>query len=124
MVAFVFQQYLASKSMPHVAFLLGLSHVSPPRGGNSWTPSSVRTDLTHPLYVGEYAVAGYREHLKELRIITTEDFDMVQKTLGRYREGHEKRPQMPTERKASMLNKMAAKYEAYLSATVAPRARS
>ena len=118
-VTFIFQQYLISKSMPHVAFVLGMNHVKPPRGGKSWTAASVRTVLMNRLYVGEYSVAGTSDHLEELRIVSVEEFALVRGHLGRDIARGSERPQMPPIRKASTLDRVWGRYEAFLKSAVA-----
>jgi len=117
-VAFIFQQYLVSKSMPQVAFVLEMNRVKSPRGGKSWTVASVRTVLTNRLYVGEYSVAGSSDHLEELRIVPGEKFALVQEHLGRYKARGSERPQMPPVRKASTLDRVWERYETFLKSTV------
>jgi site-specific DNA recombinase len=114
-VRFIHKQYMTCKSAPQVAFVLNMNGVRPVRGAAEWRPGVIRTILQNRIYTGEYNVAGHVEHLSELAIVDTYQFDEVQRILGRYARAHAPRPPMPITRKAMMIDKMKAKYDEYLA---------
>lgn len=109
----IFGMYLADKSLPEVAYRLNQKQI-PTRKGH-WNARAVRDVLTNRLYIGKYAVAGFKDDIPELRIITDEVFEKGKTMMERYRAGHADRPGMPSDRKAAEIQRLHERYIEFLN---------
>jgi len=105
----IFNMYLQERSMAQVAYQLNMEGIKTKRGGD-WTARAVRDILTNKLYIGEYNVAGIRQHVKEYAIIDNEIFDKAQRVRLRFKRGVGKKPKMPLDRKATKIEKILRRF--------------
>jgi site-specific DNA recombinase len=105
----IFEMYLAEMSLPEVANRLNQQRIPTKKG--HWNARAVRDVLINRIYIGKYEVAGFKEDIPELRIISDEDFNICKEIMERYRAGHANRPCMPFNRKAAEIQRL---YEWYL----------
>ena len=74
----IFNLYIRQKSMAQVAFLLNREGIRTKKGGK-WTARAVRDIITNNLYIGEFCVAGVKEHLEKYRILNDKTFQKAKK---------------------------------------------
>jgi site-specific DNA recombinase len=109
----IFRMYLAEKSLPQVAYRLNQKQIPTKKG--RWNARAVRDVLTNRIYIGKYEVAGFKDDIPELRIITDEAFDRCKAIMERYRAGHADRPRMPSDRKATEIQRLHEWYLDFLN---------
>jgi site-specific DNA recombinase len=110
----IFTRYLALKSMPQLAYELNNNQITTKKG-NKWNANSVRHVLTNELYIGNYSVAGYEEHIEEYQILEERLFFKVQKIRLRHKTGKKRKPKMPKARRKQKANKLVKEFTDYLT---------
>ena len=109
----IFNMYIREKSMAQVAFLLNREGIQTKKGGK-WTARAVRDIITNNLYIGDFCVAGVKEHTEKYRILSDETFQKAQKIRRRFEKKGAKRPFMPLERKGVKIEEMIRRYNQVL----------
>jgi len=110
----IFETYIETKSMPHVAFLLNREGIKT-KEGNEWTARAVRDILCNEIYVGMFKVAGVEAYIEEYRIIEDGLFEKAKEMRLRFKNGKGKREPMHEERKKGMIDRIFDEYFAYLN---------
>jgi len=98
----IFQSYLDEKSMPDVAVQLNRRGVTT-KAGEEWSRQSVKKVLSNDLYVGEYEVAGYQEHVPEYRLMEDDLFEAVEETRFRFQRAQTEMDENRRESKAKQV---------------------
>ena len=109
----IFNMYIREKSMAQVAFLLNKEGIRTKRGGK-WNARAVRDIITNNLYIGDFCVAGVKEHVEKYRILSDEIFQEAQRIRRRFERKGAKRPLMPLERKGVKIEDMIRRYNQVL----------
>ena len=110
----IFELYVETKSMPHVAFLLNKEGIKT-KEGKGWTAPTIKKVLDNGIYTGRFRVAGVDDYVEEYRIIDDELFEKARKIRLRFRNGEGRRESMPAERKRGLIDRIFQEYFAYLS---------
>lgn len=110
----IFLMYIDKKSMPQVAFELNEENIRTKKG-KEWNARAVRGILKNELYIGEYEVAGFEDHVEEYRIIEDSLFEKATETRNRFKKKEgAKRGKMPEERKKKKLDRILNQYHEFL----------
>ena len=107
LVRTIFNQYLRERSMPEVAYHLNSEGVFT-KQDEEWCRQSVNTVLSNELYIGDYSVAGFEDHVEEYRIISDERFNTVEDVRYRFQRG---RNEMDEARKQSKAERVLEQYK-------------
>ena len=113
LVTKIFNEYLKTSSMPQVAFNLNQKRILT-KNGKQWNGRAIRTILTNRLYIGRYNVAGFRDYVKDYRIINDDVYENVTRVRLRYRHGTGKRPSMPRTRRLKTIENVFNRYQQFL----------
>jgi len=92
--------------MPQVAFLLNEADLSTKKG-NDWTRQAVNTVLSNDLYIGDYHLAGFDDHVPEYRILSDELFNLVEDVRYRFQSNTD----MQKSRKQSKAERLLSEYK-------------
>jgi site-specific DNA recombinase len=103
----IFNLYLEVESMPKVAVQLNRQGITT-KAGKDWCRQSVRKVLSNDLYVGEYEVAGYQEHVPEYRLFEDDLFEAVKDVRYRFQQS---RDEMNADRKQSKTDQVLSAYK-------------
>ena len=109
----IFNMYIRERSMAQVAFLLNREGIRTKRGGK-WNARAVRDIITNNLYIGDFCVAGVKEHVEKYRILSDEIFQEAQRIRRRFERKGAKRPLMPLDRKGVKIEDMIRRYNQVL----------
>jgi len=101
--------YVKSKSFPHTAFLLNKQGIKTKKV-KEWNARAVRDIVTNELYVGRFNVAGFRDYVREYKILDTKLFKKANTIRTRYTKEKAKRPPMPKDRKTLKIEKIFNRY--------------
>jgi site-specific DNA recombinase len=99
------RMYVREKSMPRVAYLLN-DEDTRTKSGEEWTTQAVKKIVSNEVYIGEYRVAGYEEHVEEYQILSEDLFEEVKATRFRFQSD-----EMETERKESKSDRILQQYK-------------
>lgn len=105
----IFRMYIREKSMAQVAFLLNREGISTKKGGK-WTARAIRDIITNNLYIGDFCVAGVKEHIEKYRILSDKTFRKAQDIRCRFKSKGAKRTVVPLDRKTAKIEKMIKRY--------------
>ena len=105
----ILRMYVRSKSFPQTAFLLNIEGIKT-KNGKEWSDKAVRDIVTNEIYIGQFRVAGFRDYVKEYRIVDTKLFKRATQIRTRYPRGKAKRPPMPPDRKTLKIEKIFNQY--------------
>jgi site-specific DNA recombinase len=111
--------YTRSKSFPHTAFLLNKQRIKTKKV-KEWNARAVRDIVTNELYVGRFNVAGFRDYVREYKIVDTKLFKRANTIRTRYTKGKAKRPPMPKDRKTLKIERIFNRYTELLEKPDAP----
>ncbi len=103
----IFRIYLEERSMPQVAFLLNEMGVTTKKG-DQWCRQSVKTILSNEIYIGNYELADYSDHVEEYRILPDELFQAVVETRFRFQNSNTR---MDSDRKESKAEKVLTNFK-------------
>lgn len=103
----IFRLYLEEESMPRVAVQLNRQEVTT-KTGEDWCRQSIGKVLSNDLYVGEYEVAGYQEHVPEYRLMKNDLFEAVKDVRYRFQQS---RDEMDADRKQSKTDQVLSAYK-------------
>jgi site-specific DNA recombinase len=110
----IFELYIETRSMPHIAFLLNKEGIRT-KDGKEWTAPTIKKILDNEIYIGRFRVAGVDDYVEEYRIIEDELFQKARKIRLRFRNGEGRRESMPEERKKGLIDRIFQEYFAYLN---------
>ncbi|MCD6241718.1 recombinase family protein [Candidatus Bathyarchaeota archaeon] len=105
----IFSMYIREKSMAQVAFLLNREGIRTKKGGK-WTARAVRDIITNNLYIGDFCVAGVKEHVEKYRILSDETFQKAQEIRRRFEKKGAKRPLVSLDRKTAKIEEVMRRY--------------
>lgn len=103
----IFHLYLDLKSMPQVAVQLNRRGVTT-KSDDDWCRQSVRKILSNELYIGEYEVADYQEHVPEYRLMDDDLFTAVEEARFRFQRSQ---CEMDTDRKESKADQVLSAFQ-------------
>lgn len=108
----IFDEYIQRKSMPSVVEYLNEGVDT----HNQWTKNDVNKVLKNKLYIGEFCVGGFSDHVEEYRIISDEIFDQAERIRMRFQRPENcGRPDMSDGRKSSTVNSVLSEYMSFLT---------
>jgi site-specific DNA recombinase len=103
----IFQMYIEERSMPQVAYLLNEEGVQTKRG-DSWSRQAIKKVLSNELYIGEYQVAGFEDHVESYRILDDDLYEKVTETRYRFQHSQDT---MNKDRKQTKGNRILSQYK-------------
>lgn len=106
----IFHMYLQLKSMPQVAYELNKRGLKTHRQ-KRWTNMSVKKILDNEIYIGKYNVSGVEAYIKELKIISENQFNKAKELRNRYME---KPKTITEERRLGTIEHVFNEYLAFL----------
>jgi len=103
----IFRMYLKYRSMPRVAHELNQQGETT-KDGEKWTRWAVRKILSNDLYLGEYQLGEYEDHVEDYRIVSDELFEAVTQTRYRFKQ---EKDEMDKDRKESKAEKILNEFK-------------
>lgn len=108
----IFTLYTKQKSMPEVAEILNKEKIEiTNKKEKEWRVWDIKRILDNQIYIGQFEVAGFQDHLDELQIIPEKLFKKTAQIKSRYRQN--KKP-MSLMRKQKKVDTMIEQYKEYL----------
>lgn len=116
LVVRIFTEYIELKSMPQLAYNLNAEGVPTNTGARgAWNARAVRDILRNEVYRGVYSVAGVRESVGELRIVSDDLFQRANEIKSRYANEHSDRPPMTLSRREAKADAIHSRFQTFLN---------